>query len=293
LFYQPVLLGNDLETETITILDPRMKDIRIAAVVAHAPLCRTQENLDRTALWIKAAKKQGAELICFPELHLSGYAVNDCLREAAQPIPGPLTDALVKMSVDADMVVLAGMAEIDETARMYATHVVVTPDGKLQRYRKTHVAPPEKAIFSRGNEIPVFQIEKLTFGIQLCYDAHFPEISTQMTLQRADVIFIPHASPRGSSEDKLNSWSRHLTARAFDNGIFVVACNQIGDNGGGLQFPGLAVAVGPDGRVMEELTTENEALLVVDLLADRLAYVRNHAMRYFFPNRRPGLYNPS
>ncbi len=67
-------------------------------------------------------------------------------------------------------------------------------------------------------------------GIQLCYDAHFPELSTRMAVNGADIIFMPHASPRGTPSQKLTSWLRHLTARAFDNGVFIVACNQNGDN---------------------------------------------------------------
>ena len=47
---------------------------------------------------------------------------------------------------------------------------------------------------------------------------------------------------------------RHLPARAFDNGVFIVACNQTGTNGGGLSFPGVAMVIGPNGRVLAETT---------------------------------------
>ena len=83
---------------------------------------------------------------------------------------------------------------------------------------------------------------------------------------------------------------RHLTARAFDNGVFVVACNQVGENGAGLSFPGVAVAIGPDGNLIGEKLSDTDAMLVVDLEAAALSAVREHPMRYFLPNRRPDLY---
>ena len=83
---------------------------------------------------------------------------------------------------------------------------------------------------------------------------------------------------------------RHLTARAFDNSVFIVACNQVGENQKGLDFPGLAVIVGPSGKILAKDTTGREGMLVADLKSDDLAAVRDHRMRYFLPNRRPELY---
>jgi N-carbamoylputrescine amidase len=101
---------------------------------------------------------------------------------------------------------------------------------------------------------------------------------------------MPHASPRGTPQKKLESWMRHLSARAFDNGVFTVACNQVGENQKGLEFPGLAVVIGPSGNKLMDKTTDREGMLVTDLKADDLSEVRNHKMKYFLPNRRPDLY---
>jgi len=112
----------------------------------------------------------------------------------------------------------------------------------------------------------------------------------ESALMGADIIFMPHASPRGTPEEKFNSWMRHLPARAYDNSLFVVACNQAGSNGRGLKFPGLAVIIGPHGQVVERSISGREGLLVADLEASDLDNVRGHPMRYFLPNRRPELY---
>ncbi|MBE9572362.1 MAG: nitrilase, partial [Proteobacteria bacterium] len=83
---------------------------------------------------------------------------------------------------------------------------------------------------------------------------------------------------------------RHLPARAFDNGVFIVACNQVGSNSDDLLFPGVALVLGPDGQILAKYTGREERILFVDLKADYLEDVRLHRMKYFIPQRRPGLY---
>ena len=268
-----------------------MKNIRIAAAITNSPVNQIARNLSTMRTWVAEAKKAGAAIICFPELNITGYSTKTEIKESAQKIPGPLSDELVQIASDHRMVLLAGMTEIDNGGRIFASHLVVSPGRISGIYRKLHVAPPERSIFTPGDSIPLFDQQNIKFGIQLCYDAHFPELSTRMAVEGADIIFMPHASPRGLPTAKFNSWMRHLTARAFDNGVFVVACNQTGKNGNGLNFPGLAVAITPSGDVLKKKLADEDALMIADLKAEDLSYVREHRMRYFLPNRRPEIYN--
>jgi N-carbamoylputrescine amidase len=267
-----------------------MKDLRIALAVMKSPVGDTGGNLDRMARWIARAVKGGAALICFPEMNITGYSSRAGIQNVAEPIPGEASRRVSSLATREGVTILAGMAERDFESRFFASHLVATPDGAVQVYRKTHIAPPEKQIFSSGQTVPLFEINDVRFGIQLCYDAHFPELSTRMAVKGADVIFFPHASPRGTPEGKLQSWMRHLSARAFDNGLFVAAVNQTGDNGLGLSFPGMAVVIGPDGEVLCQDVSGKEAILFADLTSDALSHVRRHPMRYFLPNRRPEIY---
>jgi N-carbamoylputrescine amidase len=267
-----------------------MRDIRIAAVVFNAPVARIQHNLDRMFIWIRAARQKGADVVCFPELSVSGYSNHDTIRSIAQSIPGPVSRQLSQWSVDQKLLILAGMVESGKDGALFASHLVASPDGKLAVYRKLHLAPPETNLYTAGDRVPVFDCNGLRFGVQLCYDAHFPELSTRMTEKGVELIFLPHASPRGDAASKHLSWMRHLPARAFDNGVFVVACNQCGDNRMGLNFPGNAVIIGPSGDVIAKDVSGEEGLLMADLRSDDLEHVRGHRMRHFFPNRRPELY---
>jgi N-carbamoylputrescine amidase len=265
-------------------------DFRIAAVVCRCPVGQVARNLERTRHWVSRAKQSGAVLVCFPEMNLTGYSNRKEIAEHAIGVEGPEVDALRRLAVDEGICLLVGFAEKARDEKVYASQMVVAPNGRTGIYRKLQLAPPEMEHFIPGESLPVFNWSGLRFGIQLCYDAHFPEIATRMAEAEADVIFIPHASPRGVAQDKHQSWMRHLPARAYDNSLFVVACNQTGGNDNGLTFPGNAVVFSPSGEIVTTRLSGSSGLLLADLKADQLHHVRSHRMRYFFPNRRPWLY---
>lgn len=268
-----------------------MKDIRVAVAIFNSPVNKTGYNIDRMARWIKEAKRKGAEIICFPEMNVTGYCLHKDINKIAESVSGRATQDLLRLAGEEKIVILAGMAEKDVTGRIFASHLVITPDSVSGIYRKLHIAPPESAFFTPGSKIPLFETIGVKFGIQLCYDAHFPGLSEYMAINGAELIFIPHASPRGTPDKKFISWMRHLPARAYDNSLFIIACNQTGENGKGLTFPGVSVIIGPSGKIIKKRISSREGIMVGDLKADDLARVRNNRMHFFLPNRRTDLYN--
>jgi len=240
--------------------------------------------------WVEKAASMGAGLVCFPELNLTGYSVRETILSVAEPIPGAVSEAVMEIARESGVLLLAGLAEKDDQGRIFASHLVASPEGVQGVYRKCHLSPFEQRLYCAGNTLPVFRFKGITFGIELCYDTHFPELSTLLALKGAHILFCPHASPRGTPDEKQSSWLRHLTARAYDNGVFVVACNQTGNNSDGLEFPGLALVLNPLGEVITEHVSEDEAVLLADLRGAELAHVRENQMRFFLPKRRPELY---
>ncbi len=267
-----------------------MKNIRAAVAVTCSRVGDTAGNLKKTAIWSKTAVDKGAAIICFPELNLTGYFSGPGIQKYAEPIPGYASDFMADVARKNNITVLAGMAEKGCKGQVYATHLIVQPNGTIGAYRKLHLGPPEKETFTPGDRILLFEVDGFKFGVQLCYDAHFPELSTRMALDGADAIFIPHASPGADPKAKLTSWMRHLPARAYDNSLFVIACNPCGDNGKGLHFPGVALVLEPSGSILDVYTADAEHLMLVDLKPQTLETIRNHPMRYFLPNRRPDIY---
>jgi len=267
-----------------------MGNIKIAAVCMHSEAGEIDKNLDRTESFVSEASSLGVDFICFPELAVTGYVINDPVSVYGHLGPDMIIERVVGMAREKDLTIITGMAELSDRERPYISQIVAGPNGLLGFYRKTHLSPQEKGRYQAGDRIEVFCHRDIIFGIQLCYEAHFPEISTVMALKGADLIFMPHASPRGTPQEKTESWLRHLTGRAFDNALFVAACNQVGKTRKGFSFPGVAIVLDPGGRIMAHHGENREKMLLADLNMDVLRETREHRMKYFIPHRRPELY---
>jgi predicted amidohydrolase len=266
-------------------------DLKIAVVCMNSPLGEIEKNLERMETFVQEAGTRGADLICFPELSITGYRLEDPAHIYDGLRPEKVLEKVEGMARRHGLVLLAGMVEPSDEAKPYISQVVAGPDGLLGVYRKTHLSPNERATYRAGQKIEVFSLKGTHFGVQLCYESHFPEISTVMALKGAEILLIPHASPRGTPAEKAESWLRHLPSRAFDNGLYVVAYNQVGNNRNGFLFPGVAVALNPSGRVMNCYRGYEENLMMVHVTGEELEETRKHRMKYFLPNRRPELYH--
>ena len=268
-----------------------MKPVRICLGAINCRVGRWDKNLDNCLGLIRKAAKKKADMVVLPEMNLTGYANGPKIADYARAVDTLLIKRFQDMSDQLNLAILAGLAESTDAAKKtFASHLVFIPGTPHGTYRKLHIPPVEQGIFTPGCKIPVFAHAGITFGIQLCYDAHFPELSTAMAIRGVDLIVLPHASPRGTPLEKYRSWMRHLPARAFDNGVFIAAVNQAGDNDAGLHFPGLSLVIGPDGKLVSKSMAQKNHLHVVDLDPAHLRHVRSHRMRYFLPSRRNDLF---
>ena len=267
-----------------------MIDLKIAMVCMHSALGHIDRNLDRIGQFVETAAREGAQMICFPEAAATGYALKEPEKYCTAQDTVRIMDDLIQMGRDMKIVLIVGFVENSGGKKPYISQLITGPEGFMGVYRKTHLSPTEARIYGAGETLGVFAYGEWRFGLQLCYEAHFPEISTKMALSGADLLLIPHASPRSDPATKFDSWMRHLPARAFDNGVFVAACNPVGGNGGGLSFPGVALVLGPDGRLIKGFQGKEENVLMAVLKGETLTGIREHRMKYFLPRRRPELY---
>jgi predicted amidohydrolase len=277
-----------------------VEDVRVAAVQMCAPVAQVNGNLKKTREFVRRARDQRVDIVCFPETNISGYWSHRDLYDLAEPIPGRISEEVVEMATETGVTILAGMVEMGKNGVVYNTQIVATPQGLAGKYRKLHVNESEIPYFSYGYDLPVFHHPKVRFGIEICYDSHFPELSTALVLKGCELLFFPHASGEGEGfeegeretrEEKRARWLRYMPARAYDNAVFVVVCNQVGDNGGGTTFPGVSMVIDPKGRVIAEAQADEEDMIVADLRARDLVRVRkDESWHFFLRYRRPELY---
>ncbi|MDK2822410.1 MAG: beta-ureidopropionase [Clostridia bacterium] len=270
-----------------------MENLRVALVQMQSVVGETEKNITKIKELVMDANGKNVDIICFPELAVQGYT-RERANELAEDIPGPSSNYLVNLAREKRITILAGIIEKSLSNKPYISQLICLPDGSFYKYRKSHLGESEAPYFSAGNDLPVFKSPKANFAIQICWDLHFPEVSTIYSLKGAEVIFAPHASPTIVG-DRKEIWLRYLTARAYDNSIFIASCNLIGENGIGSNFCGGCLVIDPKGQVIGEDFSNKESLLVVDLPKDqinKIRYEKRKSMRssFYLEYRRPELY---
>jgi predicted amidohydrolase len=225
-----------------------------------------EANIKKMETLVNKAKKQGANLIIFPELSLTGYVVRDQIYELAETIPGPSVKALEDIARKTNSYIIFGMPELSQKtkATLYNAAVLIGPEGLIGKYRKmylpTHSVFEEKRYFRAGYHAATFETKIGKIGLIICYDIFFPEVSRLTRLKGAQLIVCISASPaiRKAFFEAL------AIARAIENTAFLVYVNLVGIEDG-LQFWGGSRLVGPNGKILAQAKYDEEDLVVCDV----------------------------
>jgi predicted amidohydrolase len=240
-------------------------------------------NLQLMARLAGAAAAQGADLLLLPELFLSGYNIDDRVQRLAEPDDGPSATAASAIAAKAKLAILYGYPERRAEA-VYNSALLLDKTGQsIANYRKTHLwGDFERRQFRSGANAPLFKFAGAQFGIMICYDIDFPELSRRYALDGADVILAlsattaPHpVVPR-----------RLIPARAYENRIFVAFCDRAGSEHG-LAYAGESCVAAPDGEIVVACG-QGEELAIADIDFDRYRQFRQD--HRFTEDRRPELY---
>ncbi len=265
----------------------------VGAVACPAIVNDIDGNYAAAANWAARAAGEGLDLLLFPELSLTGYRTNG--RETVPLEDGhPALAKMAELAVAHGLTLAAGLAWREGGAK-YIAHGLWLPDGGCHLYKKTHLGQRERREYAAGDDLPIFVLPKVTVGIQLCLEQHFPEIAQTLALKGAQLILSPHATPRLAAADRRESWHISLRARAYDNCVYLLAANQVGDNGQGTTYHGGALLVGPTGAVLAEDFSGQAAMITGEIDLDKVAGARTTPQgmcrRFYARERRPELYN--
>lgn len=243
-----------------------MNKVKVALAQISCKRGEKTENLMKIETNLTEARRQGADLVVFPELALTGYCVQDQIHSLAETIPGHSTNTVEEMARRTGMYVIFGMPEIsDKTGGIYNTAVLIGPEGLIGKYRKMHIPDAaEERHFHPGSTASVFDTNVGKLGLIICYDVFFPEVSRLTRLKGAELIVCVSASPRcdeGSPIESQTFLETLVTARAIENTAFIAYVNLTGE-GQGMQFWGGSKLVGPSGRTLARAKYDDEDLLI-------------------------------
>ncbi len=282
---------------------PPARIFRIGAV-QHRWHPDADEHRNVLAEGVRMAVAEGARLVCLQELTLSRYfaVTPDGPRPGCEPElleGGPTTTFAASLAIETGAYIHASLWEARPPhSRGFNTAVVIAPDGSLvSRTRKLHIPITagyyEDKYFEPGppddGALPT-RIDEAQFGFPTCWDQWFPELARCYALAGAAVLVYPTAigsEPDHPDFDTEPLWEKVIVANGIANGLFMVAVNRIG-NEGGLEFYGSSFVSDPYGRKLVQAPRNEPAVLVADLdLSQRDDWL---ALFPFLVTRRPDVY---
>jgi len=300
-----------------------MQTLRIASIQFEHAAGDKAFNLAKVRAFTEQAHQHGAQLVVFPECCLSGYwhlrqQSRDEIAQIAEQVPvGPSTQVLLDLAKQYDMMVGAGLVELEDDGELYNTFVVAMPDGSYHYHRKLHCFVSQH--MACGSEYTVFDTPQgWRVGILICYDNNLNENVRITALRGAQLLLAPHQtggcyskSPHMMGVVPREHWDQRaqnpeaieaefrgpkgrgwittwLPARAHDNGLFIAFSNGVGPDQEEVRT-GNAMIIDPFGRIITETCKAADDMVIADLDP---AHLELNFGKMFIKTRRPSLYEP-
>lgn len=253
-----------------------------------------QANLKAAADWIDECARQGAQIICLPEMFTCPYETRNFPRYAERQ-GGPGWHILAQAARRNRVTLVGGsMPEVDDGGEIYNTCYIFNREGKqIGKHRKVHMFDidiqggqsfRESETLTPGDHWTVVDAETCRLGVSVCYDLRFPELARKMVLDGAQVFIIPGAFNMTTGPAH---WEILFRARAVDNQVYTLGCAPARDTSASYVSYGNSLVVTPWGEVTHRLG-EEEGLLIADLDLDLVEKVR--AELPLLKQRRTDLY---
>lgn len=208
--------------------------MKVAVYQTSPVLLNVQANLDDVISKINRGREQGAELIVFPELALTGYFVGPQYHEAALRMDSEEVSKIAKATKGTAAVV--GFIEESHSMNFYNSALVAVDGEVLFAYRKLNLPNygvfEERKIFSHGKHVPIFKLNNFNIAVFICNDLWHPSLPYLGVTQKADIFITIFNSSQGSMGDEfsnIESWSiiNGFYSRIF--GVYNICANRVGE----------------------------------------------------------------
>ena len=221
------------------------------------------DNRDRIEQEVRGALTRfpWVQMVLLPELASFGPSL-----ARAEALPGATEHRFQELARSLGIWLIPGSLYECHDGRVYNTAPVIDPQGTVvARYRKIFPFLPYEAGVAHGTEVTVFDVPEVgCFGLSICYDQWFPEVSRCLAWRGAEVILHPTMTTTTDRAQELVL----AQANAITNQCFFVDVNNAGALGNGR-----SIIVGPDGDLIHQAGEQTEVIpITLDL--DRVRHAR-------------------
>jgi N-carbamoylputrescine amidase len=264
------------------------KNLKISLIQMSMAENDLEKNLIKAEKMIDDAAREAPDLIILPEFFNSEYFAQ--YRDMkyvsyAEPEDGVTISRVRQKAMEHEISIIATIYEEKIPGTYFDTAFLIGRKGEIiGRYRKTHPAAVnslEVLYFRNGVSFQIFQVDEWPVGVNICYDAAFPEATRSVVLAGAYLVVVPLGTP------KHPIWDRLFATRAWENGVYVAACNRVGVEGE-WTFGGSSQIVSPMGEVVVQADEKSETVLTAELNVEEVTRARS-----IYPmhrDRKPQIY---
>jgi len=261
--------------------------MKVAAAQISCAVGDVEANLRKIRDFSARAQEGGAELVVFPEVAETGYAM-PVIAAGATPWTEGAVPELQKTARDLSIAIICGVSE-REGAVIYNSQIFIDANGNMVgSYRKTHLftGTPvgEDECFVPGNELKSFPFGVFHLGLSICYDLRFPEVYRTLAIEKgANVFILSSAWPF----PRIEHFRTLVTARAIENQSYIISSNRVGTDEG-ITCCGSSAIIDPYGVTLASASTDREEVILAEVSEEVITSVRKKMA--VFAQRRPDVY---
>jgi predicted amidohydrolase len=257
-----------------------MQTVRVALAQIAPKLGDLQANIGMHLEQLSRGRREGAGLVVFPELSLTGYLLKDQTPEIARTLDSPDLRPLLDATHEIDA--LVGMVEEGQGHRYFNSAVYLSRGKVVHTHRKLHLPTygmfDEGRDFAAGNRLRVVDLPFGRIGVLICEDVWHSPNAWLLAQDGAEVLFVLGSGPtRGARQEtgvtSVPVWHDLLRTTAQFQTAQVVYVNRVGYEDG-LNFGGGSIAIDPFGREIGFLPALKEGWMVVELEGEVLRRAR-------------------
>jgi len=247
--------------------------LRVALAQVNPVVGDLEGNARLVIDWMGRAREQGADVVCFPELVLTGYPPEDLVLKRSF-----VRDNLKQLDrvTKATSGITAVVGFVDDDGAIFNAAAVMH-DGELRAvYHKVFLPNygvfDEQRYFEPGHRCPMLEVDGVRIGVSVCEDCWYPSGPMAWEAHHGAELLINingspyHAGKRAEREAM-------VAERAATYGAFVAYVNTVGGQDE-LVFDGNSVVYGPRGEVLAHAASFVEELLVCDVDIEAARRVR-------------------
>lgn len=231
---------------------PRARPLlTVTAAQFRARPDRPDANLRLGVRIVREAAAQGADLVLFPEMWSTGYAL-PVNASRALDVAGEWVDTFRDLARELGVGIAPTLLARGADGPRNTCLVIDRSGEVILRHDKVHLPYDSESTLVAGDTFDTAVFDGVRIGVMTCFDREFPESARELMLGGAELVLVTNAS----------AWNpvraHQLETRAFENMMVVCMANYPGD-GWGQSSAYSPIVFGPDGSYRDPLIARADA----------------------------------